>query len=498
MTLASHPADGRPRRDTVDLLPSVAVSMPTGHRAASWLLAAMSLLSQAAAAALWSLLIPGRWYALSGTTVAVVFALLLVRGHFRVRMVPDTLSRVPLIVVAVATGGSAAMLVAAAPILGQPGLKFFVGLLGALFVGSLAGHGLGVMFVRRLWRRGRLRASAIVLGSDDLTREMAIEIDLRKDYGVDVVALVDDASSGRATAQDVVRQLAKTTELTGADRLIIGPASGPEDRSAVQAARWAAAHGLAVFVVPRFFEMGLGLDSMAPDRARGYPLVRVQRAAHPQMSILMKRTFDVVCSALVLLLMSPVAAVVALLIKATSSGPVFFAQERVGQGNRPIMIHKFRSMTASETSDTEWTADTRITTVGGWLRRSNLDELPQLWSILRGDMSLVGPRPERPAFVKRFRAEIDDYDDRHRMPVGLTGLAQIAGLRGDTSIAERVKYDNLYIDQWSLGGDFQILAKTLIAMVRQTAYASEATALANAIDNSAQPPEPEAGLGNVA
>ena len=162
-------------------------------------------------------------------------------------------------------------------------------------------------------------------------------------------------------------------------------------------------------------------------------------------------------------------ALCAIAVRVSSPGPILFSQDRVGKDGKPIKVSKFRSMQVNEVSDTEWTAEDRITPIGSFLRRSSLDELPQLFAILRGDMSLVGPRPERPAFVKHFSLEYDGYDDRHRMRVGLTGLSQIIGLVGDTSIEERIKYDNLYIDQWSFGSDLQIIVKTAGAVLRQPA-----------------------------
>ena len=188
-------------------------------------------------------------------------------------------------------------------------------------------------------------------------------------------------------------------------------------------------------------------------------------------------------SALGLLAVLPFLVIAAGLIKATSPGPVLFWQERVGQHNRPIRVPKLRSMTMSATSDTEWTAESRISPIGKILRRSALDEVPQLWSVLVGDMSLVGPRPERPAFVEQFSGQYARYQDRHRMRAGLTGLSQIAGLRGDTSIAERAKYDNRYIDQWTLSGDFVILARTVVAIVRERVYADRQQSLTQALND---------------
>ncbi|MCP4222438.1 MAG: sugar transferase [Actinomycetia bacterium] len=211
----------------------------------------------------------------------------------------------------------------------------------------------------------------------------------------------------------------------------------------------------------------------------------------------MKRLFDLAVSLGLLLVATPVIALAAVLVKVTSRGPVLYTQERVGQHGRPIVIRKFRSMTVSANGDTEWTADARVTLVGRWLRRLNIDELPQLYSVVRGDMSLVGPRPERPLFVKRFASTIADYDDRHRMPVGITGLAQIVGLRGDTSIAERIKYDNLYIDQWSFGADLQILARTVSAILQQKTTTRHAIELEEALEEGAVGPGTDRLLGLV-
>ena len=123
-------------------------------------------------------------------------------------------------------------------------------------------------------------------------------------------------------------------------------------------------------------------------------------------------------------------------------------------------ILKFRSMRVNSESDTQWSVDedARVTKLGAFMRKTSLDELPQLWNVLRGDMSLVGPRPERPYFVDRFEQEVPGYGDRHRVPVGLTGLSQVNGLRGDTSIEDRAWFDNHYIENWSVGGDLAILA----------------------------------------
>jgi lipopolysaccharide/colanic/teichoic acid biosynthesis glycosyltransferase len=195
---------------------------------------------------------------------------------------------------------------------------------------------------------------------------------------------------------------------------------------------------------------------------------------------------DLAVSGTALVLLSPVMLVAALAVRLTSPGPILFTQDRIGQDGKLIVVPKFRSMAdvPKSESDNEWTSDKRVTPVGNFLRRTAIDELPQLFLIFKGDMSLVGPRPERPSFVEQFADQYPDYQHRHRMTVGLTGLAQVAGLVGDTSIAERVKYDNIYIDQWTLGMDLQIIFKTVWSILRQSEYKARQQELEHVLEQT--------------
>jgi len=179
-----------------------------------------------------------------------------------------------------------------------------------------------------------------------------------------------------------------------------------------------------------------------------------------------KRIFDIVLSSLIVLATLPLTLLVALAVKVTSRGPVFFVQERVGLNGRVFKMFKFRTMRVGsrEEGDTQWTCanDPRRTAVGALLRKSNLDELPQFINVLKGDMSIVGPRPERPHFVEKFLEEFDRYNFRHTFKAGITGWAQVNGWRGDTSIAKRVEYDLYYLRNWSLTFDLQIITMTLL------------------------------------
>jgi exopolysaccharide biosynthesis polyprenyl glycosylphosphotransferase len=163
----------------------------------------------------------------------------------------------------------------------------------------------------------------------------------------------------------------------------------------------------------------------------------------------------------------PLWLLIMVLVKVTSPGPIFFKQERVGIDGKRFTMYKFRSMRTEAEKHTGpvWTAkdDPRRTPLGVILRKTSLDELPQLFNVLRGDMSLVGPRPERPYFVEQFKQHVPKYLDRHRVKTGVTGWAQVNGLRGNTSLEERIKYDLYYIENWSLAFDIKILLRTIRA-----------------------------------
>jgi exopolysaccharide biosynthesis polyprenyl glycosylphosphotransferase len=210
-------------------------------------------------------------------------------------------------------------------------------------------------------------------------------------------------------------------------------------------------------------------------RERLFQLGRVQMldlTTTPTDSIIyavLKRSFDISFATLVLVLASPLMLFIAILIKLTSSGSVFFVQERIGLNGRPFRMYKFRTMrhSSADESDVRWTTknDPRRTSIGAFLRRSSLDELPQFVNVLKGEMSVVGPRPERPFFVKKFLQEFASYNHRHCLKVGITGWAQVNGWRGDTPINKRLEYDLYYLQNWSFGFDLRIIAMTVLAEV---------------------------------
>ena len=209
---------------------------------------------------------------------------------------------------------------------------------------------------------------------------------------------------------------------------------------------------------------------------QGLPVINIRYVPLTNTgNIITKRIIDIVGSLAGIVITSPIMLIAAILIKFTSPGPVIFKQERVGLHNRPFQMYKFRSMAqqSSEEEEKAWTVrgDPRVTGVGRFLRKTSLDELPQLFNILKGDMTLVGPRPERPGWVEKFREEIPRYMVRHQVRPGLTGWAQVNGLRGDTSIRKRIDYDLYYIENWSLGLDIKIIFMTFITgFVNKNAY----------------------------
>jgi exopolysaccharide biosynthesis polyprenyl glycosylphosphotransferase len=198
----------------------------------------------------------------------------------------------------------------------------------------------------------------------------------------------------------------------------------------------------------------------------GVPVININDVPLQGFNSAVKRSIDIAISSVALLCVAIPVAIVALLVRLTSRGPVFYRQDRTGLDGKSFSIVKFRSMfdDAERETGPVWTVpgDPRVTPLGRFLRRSNLDELPQLWNVLRGDMSIVGPRPERPHFVEQFKHRIPQYMLRHKVKAGLTGWAQVNGWRGNTALEKRIEYDLYYIENWSVRLDLKIMWLTLI------------------------------------
>ena len=208
----------------------------------------------------------------------------------------------------------------------------------------------------------------------------------------------------------------------------------------------------------------------------GLPVINIRYVPLSNtFNALIKRLTDIIGSIICIIIFSPIMLTSAVLVKMTSKGPLIFKQERVGLHNKPFQMYKFRTMYV-QTEEEErkgWTQknDPRVTKVGGFLRKTSLDEFPQLFNVLKGDMSLVGPRPERPQYVEKFREEIPRYMIKHQVRPGMTGWAQVSGYRGDTSIRKRIEHDLYYIENWTLGLDIKILFLTVFkGFINKNAY----------------------------
>ena len=308
-----------------------------------------------------------------------------------------------------------------------------------------------------------------MIGGGQTAAELIRILKQHQRYGLSVVGFVDDKD---AAASMVSERLGNISDLDSVvtryrvDVLLVADSAVPE-RTLVEEVRAPASSTCDLLVVPRMHQFRT--VSGGSDHIGSIPIMRIGNPRLSGPAITVKRIFDILVSGTALILVSPILAVCALAVRIDGGPGVIFRQPRVGRNGELFDCLKLRSMrpATSAESATNWSiaTDNRVSKVGRFLRRTSLDELPQLWNILRGDMSLVGPRPERPHFVEQFSDKYDRYAYRHRVKVGLTGLAQVSGLRGDTSIADRARYDNYYIENWSLWLDVKIIVRTFFEVV---------------------------------
>src|SRR5271170_430792 len=322
-----------------------------------------------------------------------------------------------------------------------------------------------------LWRRdGRHEVKILMVGTDLFARRVAASLLNGEVLPCKVIGFV--RVPGQEIAVDgPVYELDQIPNFNNADSvndaIIALPAARLSDVQKI-------AVSLEKLCVPTRVVIDLGDGVVLHDRLIDLGGIRMldlrPTLAESDPYLVQKRIFDLAFSILVLLFTLPITLLIAIAIKLGSRGPVFFVQDRVGLNGRVFRMFKFRTMRVGsrEEGDTRWTCDNdpRRTWIGTLLRKTNLDELPQFLNVLKGDMSIVGPRPERPYFVERFLEEIDRYNSRHMFKAGITGWAQVNGWRGDTSIAKRVEYDLYYLRNWSLTFDLQIITMTLLRLFR--------------------------------
>jgi exopolysaccharide biosynthesis polyprenyl glycosylphosphotransferase len=347
-----------------------------------------------------------------------------------------------------------------------------------LFVVLLAGfiliaRGLAYAVVRH-WRRShKAGRPTIIAGLGPVGRRVATVLLDHPEYGRRPVGFVDEHTPAPEETPPVPL-LGSTGELPrlladapACDAIVAD--AGIDETGLARTLRACDRVAGEIFLVPRLPEVHAAHDQLA---MLGCPLTRLRRSAHRSLTWRIKRFVDVSVAAMCLVALLPVIGTLAVLVYLEGGPHVIFKQERVGLDHRRFMIWKFRSLAPSDglESDTRWSivGDERLGPVGRMLRTLSLDELPQLVNVIRGDMSLVGPRPERPFFVEQFSRLYPHYDDRHRAPAGLTGWAQISGLRGDTDIAERARMDNQYIASWSLWTDIKTMLRTAGSFVSRS------------------------------
>jgi exopolysaccharide biosynthesis polyprenyl glycosylphosphotransferase len=300
-------------------------------------------------------------------------------------------------------------------------------------------------------------------------------------YGLRPVGFLDadplprgeEAESSSLPVLGGLEDLATAVEQTGAREVILAFSSEP-DHLLVEKVEECQRLGLEVVLVPRLYESINERSTL--DHVGGLPVLSLRQTNPRGWQFAVKHAIDRVFAALALLALAPLMIAVAIAVRSSSPGPVLFRQRRVGRDGREFDVLKFRTMYVQD-PDVSFRVPEgcapggvegidRRTRVGRVLRDLSLDELPQFINVLRGDMSLVGPRPERPEYVERFASEVKRYDDRHRVKSGITGWAQVNGLRGQTSIADRVEWDNWYIQNWSLRLDLRIVALTIAEVLR--------------------------------
>lgn len=397
-----------------------------------------------------------------------IATVLLIPTHRRLRLVPRPAEQISMIatriILAPVFTSVVLQAMVATKLIDQNAPDLFMGQVVLLVLWTVPAVLLGrlLMFkVVHLARgRGYDQEDTLIVGAGPVGVDVARALEANPDFGLRPAGFVDRFDEYLplpivGTPEDLPAVL----EETGVRDVVIAFGSAAE-HEIVEYVRDCAHLNVQFYAVPRFFELGGQMRHVGYE-VDGFALLPMRRPGVRMWWV--KRAFDICASLLLLVLTSPVFAVCAAAVKLSSPGPIFFRQVRIGRNGRPFEILKFRSMRVNDDSATQWSVDDddRVTRVGAFLRKSHLDELPQLLNVLRGDMAIVGPRPERPYFVEQFSSEIDSYGHRHRMPVGITGWAQVNGYWGDSSIEARVRLDNRYIENWSLWRDVVIGLRTV-------------------------------------
>lgn len=323
--------------------------------------------------------------------------------------------------------------------------------------------------LKSLRKKGYNLKHILLIGISELSKSYLNEIIKNKNLGYICEGILDDDAKKNSKILGV-KILGNTDELTSQieklnlDEVVIGLSLSKYEKLA-HILNICENAGVKTYIIPQYMKYVSSRPQI--EEVGDIPLINTRYI--PQDNIankILKRLFDFVLSLFAILLLLPIMAIIAILIKLTSKGPLIFSQQRVGLNKKLFTMYKFRTMIvqSNNSSDKTWTTkdDARTTKIGKLLRKTSLDELPQLFNVLKGDMSLIGPRPERPFFVEQFKEQIPKYMIKHLVRPGISGWAQVNGLRGDTSIEKRIEYDIYYIENWSIFFDIRIIFLTIL------------------------------------
>jgi Undecaprenyl-phosphate glucose phosphotransferase len=340
--------------------------------------------------------------------------------------------------------------------------------------GVIAFRTAGRFGLRSLRRRGRNLRFLLVVGAGRLAEEFIERIHRHREAGMRVLGVLADTGRSEVSGVPVIGGISQLKQaLHGEHRIDQVVVALPQAEVAAIEKVFAALDDevVSLKLIPDLLQVMTLRSSL--ESLDGLPIIGLRESPMLGWASVQKRVFDLVLSSAALVVASPFMALIAVAIRVSAGRPIFYSQRRTGLDGRVFRMFKFRSMHPDAEKETgpvfAEAHDARRTRLGAWLRRWNLDELPQLWNVVRGDMSLVGPRPERPVFIEEFRREIPGYMLRHKVRAGLTGWAQVQGWRGATSLHERVEHDIYYIQNWSVGLDIRILLMTLFRG-RRNAY----------------------------
>jgi exopolysaccharide biosynthesis polyprenyl glycosylphosphotransferase len=413
---------------------------------------------------------------------ALVLVLLALRGTYRRRIRPELLESLRGVAAATALAAMAVLTVrvlfSSAPELAAQTVRPWAFATAYLAAGRIALHWSHV----QARRHGEAMRPTLIVGAGRIGRVLARRLLATPELGLKPIGFLDKDPLESADGAVTVPVLGASWDLDEVvarhrvEHVIVTFSTAPND-VLLRLVRRCEELGVSVSFVPRLFEKVNGRVSV--EHIGGLPLVSAYPANPRGWQFAVKYAFDRVAAAFVLLLVLPIMAASAFAVWTSLGRPIFFRQVRVGRDGRAFAMLKFRSMRAAvdaaaeldlppDTAPGGVEGEDRRTRIGAFLRRTSIDELPQLVNVLKGEMSLVGPRPERPEFVGLFQGSVYRYSDRHRVKAGITGWAQVNGLRGKTSLADRVEWDNYYIENWSLWLDVKIALLTALAVIKSS------------------------------